>query len=35
MHRSKFADVVSKDLDAFNKLLRDRGIQNVISRTGQ
>ena len=35
LHRSKFDDVVSKDLDAFNKLLRDRGIQNVISRTAQ
>jgi hypothetical protein len=33
--RSKLDEVVSKDLDAFNKLLRDRGIQNVVPRLGQ
>jgi len=27
--RSKLDEVISKDLDAFNKLLRDRGIPNV------
>ncbi|MEK6281457.1 MAG: sialidase [Acidobacteriota bacterium] len=30
--RSRLDEVVNKDLDAFNKLLRDRGIGNVISR---
>jgi hypothetical protein len=25
-------EVISKDLDAFNKMLRDRNIQNVIAR---
>jgi photosystem II stability/assembly factor-like uncharacterized protein len=30
--RSKLDDVVDKDLDAFNKLLRDRGVGNVITR---
>ncbi|HYJ89627.1 MAG TPA: hypothetical protein VEW46_26430 [Pyrinomonadaceae bacterium] len=30
--RSKLDDVINKDLDAFNKLLRDRGVGNVISR---
>jgi len=25
-------DVLSKDLEAFNKMLRDRNIQNVIAR---
>jgi len=33
--RGKLDEVISKDLDAFNKLLRDRGIQNVIPRSGQ
>jgi hypothetical protein len=27
--RSQLDEVISKDLDAFNKLLRDRGIPNV------
>jgi photosystem II stability/assembly factor-like uncharacterized protein len=31
-HRRRLDDIVSKDLDAFNKLLRDRGIGNVIAR---
>jgi photosystem II stability/assembly factor-like uncharacterized protein len=31
-HRRRLDDIVSKDLDAFNKLLRDRGIQNVIPK---
>ena len=30
--RSKLDEVISKDVDAFNKLLRDRGVQNVIPR---
>jgi hypothetical protein len=30
--RSRLDEVVNKDLDAFNKLLRDRGVGNVISR---
>ncbi len=30
--RQRLDDVVSKDLDAFNKLLRDRGIHNVMHR---
>ncbi|MGH9873818.1 MAG: hypothetical protein ACRD9S_15315 [Pyrinomonadaceae bacterium] len=30
--RSKLDDAIGKDLDAFNKLLRERGIQNVIAR---
>ena len=30
--RKRLDDLLSKDLDAFNRLLRDRGIQNVISR---
>jgi hypothetical protein len=34
LHRNKLDEVTVKDLDAFNKLLRERGIQNVISRTG-
>jgi photosystem II stability/assembly factor-like uncharacterized protein len=29
-HRRRLDDILSRDLDAFNKLLRDRGIQNVI-----
>ena len=33
--RSKLDEVISTDLDAFNKLLRDRGIQNVVPRLGQ
>jgi hypothetical protein len=33
--RSNLDEVISKDLDAFNKLLRDRGIQNVVPRLGQ
>jgi photosystem II stability/assembly factor-like uncharacterized protein len=31
-HRRRLDEIVNKDLDAFNKLLRDRGIQNVIPR---
>jgi hypothetical protein len=31
-HRRRLDEILSKDLDAFNKLLRDRGIQNVIGR---
>ena len=30
--RRRMDEILSKDLDAFNKLLRDRGIQNVIPR---
>jgi photosystem II stability/assembly factor-like uncharacterized protein len=30
-HRRRLDEILSKDLDAFNKLLRDRGIQNVIT----
>jgi len=33
--RGKLDEVIGRDLDAFNKLLRDRGIQNVIPRSGQ
>ncbi|MGH9928567.1 MAG: sialidase, partial [Pyrinomonadaceae bacterium] len=29
-HRRRLDEIVGKDLDAFNKLLRDRGIQNII-----
>jgi hypothetical protein len=29
-HRRRLDDILNKDLDAFNKLLRDRSIQNVI-----
>jgi len=29
-HRRRLDEILSKDLDAFNKLLRDRGIGNVI-----
>jgi hypothetical protein len=35
MHRSKLDELISKDLDAFNKLLRERGVQNVMPRLGQ
>ncbi len=31
-HRRRLDEILSKDLDSFNKLLRDRGIQNVIPR---
>ena len=31
--RKRLDDVLSKDLETFNKLLRDRGIQNVLTRT--
>jgi photosystem II stability/assembly factor-like uncharacterized protein len=31
-HRHRLDEVLSKDVDAFNKLLRDRGIGNVITR---
>jgi hypothetical protein len=31
-HRRRLDELISKDLDAFNRLLRDRGIQNVITR---
>ncbi len=31
-HRRRLDEILSKDLDAFNKLLRDRGIQNIIPR---
>jgi hypothetical protein len=31
-HRRRLDEILSKDLDAFNKLLRDRGIGNVIAR---
>jgi hypothetical protein len=31
-HRRRLDEILNKDLDAFNKLLRDRNIQNVISR---
>jgi hypothetical protein len=31
-HRRHLDEILSKDLDAFNKLLRDRGVQNVIAR---
>jgi hypothetical protein len=31
-HRRRMDEILSKDLDAFNKLLRDRGLGNVISR---
>ncbi|HEY3026181.1 MAG TPA: hypothetical protein VGJ55_08535 [Pyrinomonadaceae bacterium] len=31
-HRRRLDEILSKDLDAFNKQLRDRGIQNVIGR---
>ena len=34
-HRRRLDDILNKDLDAFNKLLRDRGIGNVIPRAGQ
>ena len=30
-HRRRLDEILSKDLDAFNKLLRDRGIGNVIA----
>jgi hypothetical protein len=30
--RKRFDDLVNQDLDAFNKLLRERNIQNVIVR---
>ena len=31
--RQKFDAVVNTDLVAFNKLLRDRGVDNISSRT--
>ena len=31
-HRKRLDELMGKDLDAFNKLLRERGVQNVISR---
>ena len=31
-HRRRLDEILNKDLDAFNKLLRDRGIQNIIAR---
>jgi len=31
-HRRRLDEILNKDLDAFNKLLRDRGIQNVIPK---
>jgi hypothetical protein len=31
--QQQLAEVISKDLDAFNKMLRDRNIQNVIARS--
>ena len=31
--RKRLDEVLSKDLETFNKLLRDRGIQNVLTRT--
>jgi photosystem II stability/assembly factor-like uncharacterized protein len=30
-HRRRLDEILSRDLDAFNKLLRDRGVQNVIA----
>ena len=32
-HRRQIDELVSRDLDAFNKLLRERNIQNIIART--
>ena len=32
--RSRLDEVVKKELDAFNKLLRERGIQNIMPRAG-
>jgi len=29
-HRRRLDEILSRDLDAFNKLLRERGVQNVI-----
>jgi photosystem II stability/assembly factor-like uncharacterized protein len=29
-HRHRFDEILSKDLDAFNRLLRDKNVQNVI-----
>ncbi|HXM33990.1 MAG TPA: hypothetical protein VN920_02270, partial [Pyrinomonadaceae bacterium] len=31
-HRKRLDEIISADLDAFNKLLRDHGLQNVISK---
>jgi hypothetical protein len=31
-HRRRLDEILNKDLDAFNKLLHDRGIQNIIAR---
>ncbi|HEY2971251.1 MAG TPA: hypothetical protein VGJ48_01945 [Pyrinomonadaceae bacterium] len=31
-HRRRLDEILSKDLEAFNKLLRDHGIQNVIPK---
>jgi hypothetical protein len=30
--RSRLDEVINKDVDGFNKMLRDKGIGNVISR---
>jgi hypothetical protein len=29
-HRRRLDEIMNQDLDAFNKLLRDRGVGNVI-----
>jgi hypothetical protein len=29
-HRHRLDEILSKDLDAFNRLLRDKNVQNVI-----
>lgn len=31
-HKARLDELLSKDLEAFNRLLRERGIQNVITR---
>ena len=31
-YRSRLDELLSKDLDSFNRMLRERGIQNVITR---
>jgi hypothetical protein len=30
-HRRRLDEILSRDLDAFNKLVRERGVQNVVS----
>jgi hypothetical protein len=31
-HRKRLDEVMNKELRAFNELLRERGIQNIITR---